>query len=219
MVIHSGLYISVSSSIYHSLLDLLFISPVLVLTLTHEPWYAAFKMCWYKATSRKGCHFIDQTFLANKCSLAMSTFMQVLACSTIQYCDELFNGVEIMCGWLFRERVHFYKVPSYSWKAYPPFSTTKEKGCFIATFEWMKKARQFDFTPRIAGEFCQPRSSSTHNCCTTGMTRSTTSVSTAQLLIFLLCLLAASVARANILVSASLCKQGANEGISQAGHI
>ena len=31
-------------------------------------------------------------------------------------------------------------------------------------------------------------------------------------------LLAASLARADILVSASSCKQGANEGISQAGH-
>ena len=204
MVIHSGLYISVSSSIYHSLLNLLIIFPVLVLTLTHEPWYAAFKMCWYKATSRKGCHFIEQTFLVNKCSLAMSIFMQVLACSTIQYCDESFNGIEVMCRLL---------------KAYPPFSTNKEKGCFIATCEWMKKARQFEFIPTKAGDFCQPRSSSTHNCCTTGMTRTTTSasspakvlsylpfdsesqplvwqdatsVSTAQLLIFLLGLLAAS---------------------------
>ena len=79
----------------------------------------------------------------------------------------------------------------------------------------MKKARQFDFTPTIAGDFRQPRSSSTHNCCTTGMTRTTTSVSTAQLLIFLLGLLAASLARANIFVSASSCKQGANEGISK----
>ena len=50
MVVHSELYIPVSSSIYHSLLDLVIISPFLVLTLTHEPWYAAFKMCWYKAT-------------------------------------------------------------------------------------------------------------------------------------------------------------------------
>ena len=50
MVVHSGLYIPVSSSIHRSLLDLVIISPVLVLTLTHEPWYAAFKMCWYKAT-------------------------------------------------------------------------------------------------------------------------------------------------------------------------
>ena len=81
----------------------------------------------------------------------------------------------------------------------------------------MKKARQFDFTQMIAGDFCQPCSSSTHNCCTTDMTRTTTSVLTAQLLIFLLGLLAASVARANILVSAFSCKQGAYEGISQAG--
>ena len=49
MVVHSGLSIPVSSSIHHSLLDLVIISPVLALTYTHEPWYAAFKMCWYKA--------------------------------------------------------------------------------------------------------------------------------------------------------------------------
>ena len=124
-----------------------------------------------------------------------------------------------MCMWLFRERVHFYKIPSYSWKAYPPYSTNKEKGCFIATCKWIKKARQIDFTPMIAGDFCQPRNSSTHNCCTTGMYRTTSLVSTTQLLIFLLGHLATSVARANILVSASSCKQGANEDISQAGHI
>ena len=143
----------------------------------------------------------------------------MLACSTIQYCDESCNGAKAICRWLFRERVHFYKIPSYSWKAYPPFSTTNEKGCFIAPCEWLKtKARQFDFTPTIAGDFCQPHSSSTHNGCTTGMTRTTTSVLTAQLLIFLLGLLAASVAPANILVSASPCKQGANEGILQSRH-
>ena len=90
--------------------------------------------------------------------------------------------------------------------------------CFIAPCEQMKKARQFDFTPTIAGNFCQPCISSTHNCCTTGMTRTTTSLSTAQLFIFLLGLLATSVAQANILVSASSFKQGTNEGISQAGH-
>ena len=39
----------------------------------------------------------------------MSMFMQVLACSTIQYCDESFNGAEVLSRWLFRERVNFYK--------------------------------------------------------------------------------------------------------------
>ena len=50
------------------------------------------------------------------------------------------------------------------------------------------------------------------------MTRTTISVKTVQLLIFLLGLLAASVEHANILVSASSCKQGANKGKLQAGH-
>ena len=50
MVVHSGLFIPVSSCIHPSLLDLVIISPVLLLSLTHEPWYAAFKMCLYKAT-------------------------------------------------------------------------------------------------------------------------------------------------------------------------
>ena len=82
----------------------------------------------------------------------------------------------------------------------------------------MKKGRQLEPTPTLAGDFCQPRSSSNHNCCTTGMTRTTTSISTAQPLIFLLGLLAASVARVNILVSISSCNQGSNEGITQAGN-
>ena len=66
-------------------------------------------MCWYKAIFRKGCHFIEQTFLVNKCYLAMSMFIKVLACSTIQYCDESFNGADVICRWLFRERVIFTK--------------------------------------------------------------------------------------------------------------
>ena len=37
MVVHSGLYIPVSSCIYPSLLDLVIISLVLALTHTHEP--------------------------------------------------------------------------------------------------------------------------------------------------------------------------------------
>ena len=126
MVIHSGLYISVYSSIYYSLLDLLFISPVLVLTLTHEPWYADLKCAVISS---------NKPFSVNKCYLAMSKSMQVLACSTIQYWDESYYVAEVICRWLFRERVHFYKIPSYSWKAYPPFSTNNEKGCFIATCE------------------------------------------------------------------------------------
>ena len=35
--------------IHPSLLDLVIISPFLALTHTHEPWYAAFKMCCYRA--------------------------------------------------------------------------------------------------------------------------------------------------------------------------
>ena len=37
MVVHSGLYTPVSSSIHRSLLDLVIIYPFLVLTITHEP--------------------------------------------------------------------------------------------------------------------------------------------------------------------------------------
>ena len=80
-VVHCGLYIPVFSSIHNSLLDLVIISPVLALTHTHELLYAAFKMCWCKAIFiltiffRKGCHFIEQTFLVNKCFLAMSVFV------------------------------------------------------------------------------------------------------------------------------------------------
>ena len=85
MVVHIGLYIPVSSSIHHNLLHLVNFAPVLVLILTHEPWYAALKNVLVQRHLRKGCHFIEQTFLVNKCYLAMSMFMYVLACSTIQY--------------------------------------------------------------------------------------------------------------------------------------
>ena len=37
VVVHSGLYIPVSSRTHPSMLDLVIISPVLALTLTHEP--------------------------------------------------------------------------------------------------------------------------------------------------------------------------------------
>ena len=80
---------------------------------------------------RKGCHFIEHTFLVNKCFLAMSMFMQVLACSTIDYCDEWFTGAKVICRWPFRKRVHFYKIPSYSWKAYPPFSIPSKKDVLL----------------------------------------------------------------------------------------
>ena len=60
----------------------------------------------------------------------------MLACYTIQHSGKSFNDAEVICRWLFR----VYKIPSYSWKAYPPFPTAKEKGCFIAPCEWMKKA-------------------------------------------------------------------------------
>ena len=69
---------------------------------------------------RKGCHFNEQTFLVNKCFLAMSMFVLGLTCSTIQYCDELSNSAKVFCRWLFREKGHFYNIPSYSLKAYPP---------------------------------------------------------------------------------------------------
>ena len=94
MVFHSGLYIPVSSRIHPSQLDLVIIIPVLALTRTCEPWYAAFKMCWYKAIISFG-----RTFLQNKCFLVMSMF--VLSCSVIQYCDETFDGAKVICRWLF----------------------------------------------------------------------------------------------------------------------
>ena len=111
----------------------------------------------------------------------------------------------------------FTKYPVTAWKLTHCFPWLRIKYVLLHPVSEWKKARQFDITPTIAGDFCQPCSSSTHHCCTTGMTR-TTSVSTVQLLICLLGLLAASVARANILVSVSSCKQSANEGILQAGH-
>ena len=66
--------------------------------------------------------------------------------------------------------------------------STEERGCYIAPCEWINKSKtkKIDFIPRLASEFYQPHSLATHSCCTTCMTRTTTSVSTAQLLIFLI---------------------------------
>ena len=185
MVVDSGLYIPVSSSIYRSFLDLVNIFPVLVLTLIHEPWYAAFKMCWYKATFVRAVISSNKPFWSTNVLLPCLCSCRCLIVLPIQYCDESFNGANVICRWLFRERVHFYKISSYSWKAYPPFSTTKDRGCFIAPCEWMKKSKTTWFHTNHSQWFLPTRSLSTHNCCTTGMTRTTTSVSTAHLLIFL----------------------------------
>ena len=53
-------------------------------------------------------YFVKAVISSNKpfCK-TNAMFMYVLACSTIQYCDESFNGAEVICRWLFRERVHF----------------------------------------------------------------------------------------------------------------
>ena len=104
----------------------------------------------------------------------------MLTCSAIHYSDEFSNGAKVICRWLFRDRVQFYKIPSYR-----KLTHRGERGCFITPCEWMKKARQFDLIPRLANGFCQPHSSATHSCCTTGMIRTTTSVSTAHLNMFL----------------------------------
>ena len=40
----------------------------------------------------------------------MSMFMYVRACSTLEYYDQSFDGAKVICQWLFRERVHFYKI-------------------------------------------------------------------------------------------------------------
>ena len=99
----------------------------------------------------------------------MSMFVYVLACSIIQYHDESFNGAMVICRWLFRERVHFYKILGYSWKAFPLFSTTKEKNDLSHPVSEYKKSK----TILHSYHFCQPHSSSTRSCCTTDMTRIT----------------------------------------------
>ena len=59
-------------------------------------------------------------------------FMQVLACSTIQYCDESFNGAEVMCRSPFRERVHFFtKYPVTAGKLTHRFPRTRRKGVLL----------------------------------------------------------------------------------------
>ena len=61
----------------------------------------------------------------------MSMFMQVLACSTIQYCDESFNGAEVMCRSPFRERVHFLQNTVTAGKLTHRFPRTRRKGVLL----------------------------------------------------------------------------------------
>ena len=70
------------------------------------------------------------------------------------------------------------KYPVISRKAYP----SRIEDVLSHPVSGWKKARQFDSIPRLASNFCQPNSSATYSCCTTGTTRTTTSVSTVQLL-------------------------------------
>ena len=63
LVVHSGLYIPVSSSIHNSLLDLVIISPVLALT-PHTSLDMLLLKC--AGTMRLSHGLIEQTFLVNK---------------------------------------------------------------------------------------------------------------------------------------------------------
>ena len=59
-------------------------------------------------------------------------FMQVLACSIIQYCDESFNGAEVMLRWLFRESSFLQKTKQVTaGKLTHRFPRTRRKGVLL----------------------------------------------------------------------------------------
>ena len=61
----------------------------------------------------------------------MSMFMQVLACSTIQYCGESFNGAEVcVCGFSGREFI-FTKYPVTAGKLTHRIPRTRRKGVLL----------------------------------------------------------------------------------------
>ena len=140
----------------------------------------------------------------------------MLACFTIQSCEELFNGAEVICWWLFRESFflntqlqleslhivfHDQGERMFNWtlwvneKSKIVWFHTNDSRRFLPTLQYIHKQllhHRYDQNYYI-------------------------SINSATVYT-LLGLLAASIAQANILVSSSSCKQGANECISQAGH-
>ena len=111
---------------------------------------------------------------------------------------------------------NFYTIPSHSWKAYPP---RREDVTSHPVSGW-KKAIQFDFIPtwRLASDFANPTVQSLTAVAPQVWQELLHQYQRRNCLFSCLSLLAASVAWANILVSASSRKQGASEDISQAGN-
>ena len=61
----------------------------------------------------------------------MSMFMYVLACSTIQYYDESFNGAEVICRWLFGREFIFTKYPVTAGKLTHRFPQPRRKDALL----------------------------------------------------------------------------------------
>ena len=71
--------------------------------------------------------------------------MKVLACSTIQYCDESFNGAEVICRWFFRERVNFLQNTQLQLESLPTVFQDQGERIFIAPCydaEYMEQQNQ-----------------------------------------------------------------------------
>ena len=59
-------------------------------------------------------------------------FMQVLACSTIQYCEESFNGAEVICSLAFQGESSFIQNSQLQLESLPTvFHDQGEKGVLL----------------------------------------------------------------------------------------
>ena len=144
----------------------------------------------------------------------------MLVCSTIQYFDESFNGAKVIFRWLYRESVHFFLQNTLlQLESLPTVFHDQGERMFYCTL-WVneKKSKTIWFHTNDSRRFLPTpqfiHSQLLHHRYDQNYYSSINSATA----YFLVSLLAASIARANVLVSASSCKQDANEGISQAAH-
>ena len=133
MLVYSGLYIPVSSSIHHSFLDLVIISPVLVLTLTYEPWFAAFNLCWYKATFVRAVISSIKPFSHVYLHVGACLFSNTVLWWTVQWC----RGNQYVA---FQGEFIFTKYPVTAGKFAHRFPRPRRKGVLLhPVSEWKKQ--------------------------------------------------------------------------------
>ena len=132
----------------------------------------------------------------------------MLACSTIQCCEELFNGAEVICWWLFRESFFFFLNTQLQLESLHIVFHDQGERMFNCTLWVNEKSKIIWFHTNDSRRFL-PTLQYIHKQLLHHRYDQNYYISINSATVYILLgLLAASIARANILVSSS----------SQAGH-